>query len=377
MTKKKNNHFVPRSYLKRFCAGSEKQITLYNIKSGRTIPDASIKFQCSRDYFYTRNPIYEDEFRKIEDRQLSLLNEIDASSTIPAYGSKDHRDLITCVIFQAGRTASTAAHFNYIANQFGTAMLRRHLENEGETELLEYLPHIRIATDGAIMDSIGEHLVMYPLIEDLDCTLLLNATSEDFLTSDHPVALCNGMPGIIPTERTVGFASRGLILLYPISPKAILLFSDPEVYKIENPDKPQTLQKVRDVVELNLAQFGNANENVYFSDADAVQETLAVFRKRAAIVRPAPPLLQETPLVSIDGRTGVLLNLPFPIRRLPLPKPIEIRFAARTRRFRRGDALVRDPERVRFVSAMLEVFHEKRKRATEQATRDQDDRDDD
>ncbi len=374
MTKKKNNHFVPRSYLKRFCAGSKKQITLHNIKSGRTISDASIKFQCSRDYFYTQNPIYEDEFRKIEDRQLALLNEIEARSTIPARGSKDHLDLIACVMFQAGRTASTAAHFNHLVNQFGIAMLRRHLAREGETELLEHLPHVGINTDGSIMDSIAEHLLMYPLIEDLDCTLLLSATSEDFLTSDHPVALCNAMPGITPTERTVGFASRGLILLYPISPKALLLFSDPEVYKIDNPGQPRTLHKTRDIVELNLAQFGNANENVYFSDADAVQETLTAFRKRAAIVRPLPPSLQEAPIISPDGRTGVLLNLPFTVRRLPLPKPIGIRFAARTGRFVQGNALVRDPERVRLVSEVLREFNEKRHKATEQAKRDQDNR---
>ena len=40
MANKKNNHFVPRSYLKRFCSGSERQIGLYNLNSGQSVDNA-------------------------------------------------------------------------------------------------------------------------------------------------------------------------------------------------------------------------------------------------------------------------------------------------------------------------------------------------
>ena len=366
LTKKKNNHFVPRSYLKRFSLDSKRQIALYNLRSDRTIPSAPIKSQCSRSYFYTRNPIFEAEFQRIEDRQLALLNRIDVSSAIPDRPTSDYRDLISCVMFQSGRTASTAAHFNHIANQYGMAILRHSFEKEGNTDLLAVLPQVSINTDGYIIDAIFEHLLMYPMIEDLDCTLFLNATSEDFLTSDHPVALCNGMPGIKLTERAVGFASRGLILLYPISPKMCLLFSDPEVYKIERSAQPQTLHTTRDVVELNLAQFGNAEENVYFADARRVQKTLAAFRKRVGVVRPPPPLLEEKTVTSADGQTGLFLGLRFVVRRLPLPKPIVIRHAAHSGRYKRGDLRTRDPERVRLVVGMSQEFRERRRRSPKQ-----------
>jgi hypothetical protein len=58
--KKKNNHFVPQSYLRRFCSVSERHVGLFNLKSGRTVETAPIKSQCARDYFYTKNPIFEE-----------------------------------------------------------------------------------------------------------------------------------------------------------------------------------------------------------------------------------------------------------------------------------------------------------------------------
>lgn len=44
-------HYVPKFYLKWF-SSNERQINLYNWKSGKTIFNASLKEQCYRDYFY-------------------------------------------------------------------------------------------------------------------------------------------------------------------------------------------------------------------------------------------------------------------------------------------------------------------------------------
>ena len=365
--KKKNNHFVPRSYLRRFCSRSDREIALFNIKSQRTVLSAPIKSQCSRDYFYTKNPIFENEFAKIEGRQNILLDEIIRAGIIPPRGSLGRSELSSGVMFQAGRTASTVVHADHLTNQFGKAILRHHLEREGKTDLLEYLPKVEISTINAVMDSIGQHLAMAPLIDDLDCTLFLNETSEDFLTSDHPVALCNSMPGIRASDRTLGFASRGLIVLYPVTPKALLFLSDPEVYKIENPGRSAHLRKREDVIELNLAQFGNAYENVYFPDATRVERTLNEFRRRSATVRPPRPVLSETTLISSDERRRILLSMPIETRRQPLPKPVQIRHAVRKQRYKLGDHLVRDPLRTLVVREELGRLHKLREEATRRA----------
>lgn len=180
--KKKNNHFVPQSYLERFCSVSDRQVALYNLKSGRTFETAPIKTQCSRDYFYTKNPIFEDEFTKIEGTQKRLFAEIITTEIVSAPGSPDRSALSSCIMFQAGRTVTTVENADHLANQFGKALLRNYLEKEGRDDLLAHLPELQISIPNAVMDSVGQHLAMYPLIDDLDCTLFINQTNEDFLT---------------------------------------------------------------------------------------------------------------------------------------------------------------------------------------------------
>jgi hypothetical protein len=217
----------------------------------------------------------------------------------------------------------------------------------------------------AVMDSVGQHLAMYPLIGDLDCTLFVNKTAEDFLTSDHPVALCNSMPTPHASERTLGFASRGLIIVYPISPRALLLLSDAEVYKVERDAFGMSIvNRKRDVIELNLAQFGNAFENVYFPDPERVRETLDAFRRRSTVVRPPRPTLTEKLLVSADDRRSILLSLPATPRRLSLPRAVALRQAARTGTYRLGDKSVRDPMRTLVVREELNRLHKLKEEAT-------------
>jgi len=365
--KLKNNHFVPRSYLKRFCAGSEKQIALYNIDAGLTVPNAPIKSQCSRDYFHTKNPAFETSLGPIEARQKALLDQISSTGIIPVSGSQAHRDLSTCVIFQVGRTVKTVKRLDHLANEFGKAVLRLNMERDGDTEALALLPHVELASVDAVIDNIGQHLLMYPLIDDLNCTLLVNETAEDFLTSDHPVALCNSIPTTRTPERSIGFASRGLIILYPISSRELLFFSDAEVYKIDSPGAKLKLRKVRNVIELNLAQFSNSHENVYFSSPGRVQKTLEAFRKRVRTVRPPPPVLSETTVFNTKERRRILLTMPRVSPRLSLPKAVEIRSAARTGKYALGNELVRDPNRIALVKRELRHVEQLRQKATDDA----------
>jgi hypothetical protein len=289
-------------YLRRFCSGNDRQIGLYNIKSGQIVEIAPIKSQCSRDYFYTNNPFFDEQFSKIEAAQNELLSKLIAYQAVPAHGTSDRSLLSNVVMFQAGRTAATVADADHLTNQFGKAILYHNLKRQGRTDLLDFLPNVVISNTNAVMEAVGQNLVMYPLIDDLDVTLFLNDTSDDFLTSDHPVVLCNNLRLSHPFEPTVGFASRGLIIVYPISPRALIFFSDPEVYRVErNSTGTSTLRRSQDVVELNLAQCGMAFENVYFASRSRVGATLEAFQKRSDAIRPPRPVLKETPTRTHGG----------------------------------------------------------------------------
>jgi hypothetical protein len=367
--KKKNNHFVPKSYLVRFKSASDKQVGLFNLKSGLIVETAPIKSQCSRDYFYSKNPVFENEFIKLEGQQKSLFTKIIGDTYVPALDTSDHHAVLGLIMFQAGRTATTAEHQNHIANEFGKAIMRKSFEREGRNDLIEHLEKVKITMPGAVLDAIGQHLAMYPLIGDLDITLFLNKSSENFLTSDHPVALCNNLPpNASPFGANVGFASRGLIICFPISPRVLLFLSDPEVYKVEKDGRNvAVVRKARDAIELNLAQCFNAHENLYFSSAKKVEQTLMAFKKRREILRTAPPPASETSAITPSGRKGVLLSMPAPNRRMVLPTAVTIRRAVKTAKYVLGDAFQRDPARIAVVRAELDRIQKLREAATKAA----------
>jgi hypothetical protein len=351
--KKKNNHFVPRSYLKRFCPGKGKQIALYNIAADLIVPRAPIKSQCSRDYFYTKNPVFEDAFGDIEGDQRTLLDEILRTERAPSLATMEHARLMSGILFQRGRTVAAAEQTDELASLFGKALLQKQFEKDGRNDLLSYLPQVKLSVNNAVMDSIFEHLPMAPLIGDMVCSLFLNRTPEDFLTSDHPVILFNSLPPQ-HTHPAVGFASRGLIVLYPISPRALLFLSDREVYKVHGNDNGAVqVCNPRDVVEMNLGQFGNAFENIYFNNAESVTRSLSAFRKRSKTVRRGPRELTETPSVLPDGRHVIKLEALREAPRLALPKSVSIRRAARVEGYEVGNELVRDPMRTMLVRAEL------------------------
>lgn len=63
MANNKNQHFVPKVYLKPFGHDDKKSINLYAFGQDKCIYSASIKNQCSRNYFYGTEEVF-DNFNK-------------------------------------------------------------------------------------------------------------------------------------------------------------------------------------------------------------------------------------------------------------------------------------------------------------------------
>jgi hypothetical protein len=367
MNKFKNNHFVPQRYLKRFRSVSDRQVGLYNLKSGRTVEGAPMKTQCSRDYFYTKNPVFEREFTKLEANHETLFERIIADEFVPAPGSCDRSTLSAAIMFQEGRTVTTAEHANHLANEVVKSVLRVHLEKEGKTDLLELLPDVKVTMPNAVMDSVLQHLPMYPLIDDLDCTLFANRTTEDFLTSDHPIAIGNNLPKDAPSGGASGFSSRGLIIALPLSPRALVLLSDREVYKVTRNDRGVAfLTNPQEIVDLNLTQCFNTHENLYFASSATVKNTIEAFQERRTELRRIPSPLTETSVLS-EGRKRLLLGIERDTQRMSLPKVVVTRSAPKNGRYRLGDAFVRDPIRTLAVRAEADRLHKLREAATKRA----------
>jgi hypothetical protein len=67
MASNKNQHFVPRCYLRPFTIdGANRAINLYNIDRRKFIERAPVKHQCSGDYFYGKDQLLDKAIQAME-----------------------------------------------------------------------------------------------------------------------------------------------------------------------------------------------------------------------------------------------------------------------------------------------------------------------
>lgn len=301
MPKKKNQHYVPRTYLRRFSA-SEASIRLCNLDSGRIVDTAPIKGQCSRDYMYGRTPEREDALATIEGIAKTTLDTVISSGRLPVHYSGHWSTILIFLAIQYGRTAYTADAMNDIVHKHA-----EHLMGH-EPKLKEFFDaggRVGI-NDGAAL-GVQLALEMYPLLSDLRWVLLRAAPKTQFITSDVPVVFYNqAFEGRHPGSLT-GWASTGLQCFLPISPNYTLLLFDSSIYRV----KPGELRQAsrQDVDTLNLLQCANAYENVYFRDT--TREDILSLRARALRLRRKEKMqlkVQEEGALEGGGKKQLLVS---------------------------------------------------------------------
>lgn len=83
MAEKKNQHYVPRRYLRNFLPGEKKAICLYNLPSKKARSNASIKHQCSVPYFYGKDLVIENALQDLEGEVARIIRDIIRTGTVP------------------------------------------------------------------------------------------------------------------------------------------------------------------------------------------------------------------------------------------------------------------------------------------------------
>ena len=100
MAEAKQQHYVPQFYLRNFAIGAKgKALGMFNIKSDRFIPCASLRDQASKDYFYGKDGRIEQVFPKLEGLVATTISEILRTSMLPPYQSERHYELLIFTLF--------------------------------------------------------------------------------------------------------------------------------------------------------------------------------------------------------------------------------------------------------------------------------------
>ena len=267
MANNKNQHFVPQFYLRNFSAdASQRSICLFNFDRGLSIPNASIRNQCSRDYWHgDEDPLFEDSLRGLEGFGAAAIKACILTDQLHKV-----RTLKTFAMVQLGRTVFSAEAFAESREKMHRLTYGRPLEDN------ELDPK----------HNIGVYLMNGPILLDLAACLVVNKTDIEFITSDNPVVLCNWWFTRMYRQRPgagVGLAHAGLEIYLPLSPRHQLALYDRNIWTVPKAERNGRvlLRNDRDVYALNERQALNAQHNVYFSSMSTVDHVAKLAKECA------------------------------------------------------------------------------------------------
>ena len=259
MASNKNQHFVPRCYLRPFTIdGSSSAINLYNIDRQKFIERAPVKHQCSGDYFYGKDPLLEGAIQSIEGRYSNTLREL----LKPGYVLTDeHRHVLRVFwLLQHLRTEAASRRSVEI-----TEAVHDVSGQTGASFRYEIREAVQVAmkTFAVSMDSVA----------DLKVCLVRNRTGIPFITSDDPAVLTNRwhLESARTKGRSFGLHSAGDILLLPVSPKILCIGFDGDVYSVPDRNGWTEVRRDADVEAFNQHQFLNCRANVFVQDSVSFQ----------------------------------------------------------------------------------------------------------
>ncbi len=174
MASNKNQHFVPRCYLRPFTLnGTESTINLYNIDRQKFIEQAPVKHQCSGDYFYGKDLLLEKAIQGIESVYSNVLREI----LKPGYVLTDeHREILKLFwLLQHLRTEAASKRSVEMTDLTRTTI---GLNSSFGFEIRE-----------AVQVAMKTFAESTHVVADLKICLMRNQTRIPFFTSDDPAVL--------------------------------------------------------------------------------------------------------------------------------------------------------------------------------------------
>jgi hypothetical protein len=265
MATNKNQHFVPRCYLKAFTKEEgNATIKIFNLDRQRFIPTAPVKNQCSGSYFYGEDPKLEEVIQSCEGQYANLLRKIRK----PGYflEDEDKSFLRFFWLFQHLRTEAAS---------------RRAVEMAAEAEVVvgSKLSPVEYGIKEAVQMAMGMVSEVASVIDDLKLCLVRNRTDVPFVTSDDPAVASNRwyLEDCRARGCSFGLSAAGLITLLPLTPDILCLAYDGDVYSVQHDRGWVEVRNVGDVKALNQHQMLSCFANLYVPETAAEDDLMTQY----------------------------------------------------------------------------------------------------
>lgn len=281
----KNQHYVPQFYLRNF-SEDERSLKKAVLSSGKVFETSSIRGECSKDYFYGSDGYVE--------RLLGCIEEDCAEYFRDAIRFNQDKDKIpnkmrccfaAFATLQFMRTKKNNDFFANTDKEHNKILANLYERDYGPDSIPEELREKDYST--LSQTAVYSAIMLYPALNDLTCVFLDNETDEDYVLSDNPVVCQNPLLEKFSTCNCSGFATRGLQIYIPLTPRRVVCLYDSEAYKFPKKSLIHIYSK-KDVVALNNLQFMNAENNVYFTAKNIDITRYLDFRNEYVKKQPSP-----------------------------------------------------------------------------------------
>jgi hypothetical protein len=269
----KNQHFVPRVYLKKFASDAE-QIWVLNKETSKLF-SANVKNVACEKYFYDIPQKYAQNSDNVQIVEKAL-------SRIEARFAQCRDDILSAV--EGGGWFSDELKQEF-ASHIGLQISRTKTQRNELSELrqkFDQKPRSDTSADQDVCDH--ARLMFSPESKDQTKTALLkciwyieiNQSDKSFITSDVPVVY----------NRSLGINSSKIEINFPLSPKHVLSIEGRSKYAgiavRENIAYPVVEQRVR---RLNVRQICESDRQIY-SDRPDFNHAIDYLKQRPEFTRP-------------------------------------------------------------------------------------------
>ncbi len=152
MSNKKDQHYVPKFYLRRFSfINNQKEIGLFNTKTEFFRQQAPLKGQAYKPYLYGRDGELEDILSKLEGGFAKLIRNITINSELPTINSNEYEELLSFVVISILRNVMISNNLIQSFNNMGQAIYgdrngydeeRKWFNIENEKAVIMSLSHV-------------------------------------------------------------------------------------------------------------------------------------------------------------------------------------------------------------------------------------------
>ena len=253
----KNQHYVPKTYLKPFGDEGERSINLSAFGPNRCVEGASIRKQCSKNYFYGKEPIYEQFIQFVEGRYGQAIRRLRKSEL----NESDVGVFFSFFVLQYLRTPHQLAQreqlFETVRN---TVIGGRRLGDVHEDAMQPFDTQREMQQQIYIAAKASETL------NDLRPVLLINRTKTPFIASDNPACITNRLYTQRYQDETSGMIQSGGAIFLPITPRLAFMGYDADVFQTFANGIEHHVWNEQDVRRINELQAQVATQSLYFSE---------------------------------------------------------------------------------------------------------------